>query len=117
MRMHHLSHGLHVLDRRIRENAMTEVEEMTGPVSSALQDIIHPACDLRQRREQRHRIEIPLNTHVVADAAPGRGHLALQGTDGYQILRLEDVNVMRVLQAVEARTGITIERPRSNDRN
>ena len=43
--------------------------------------------------------------------------LTLQTKDAYQILRLEDANVLRVLQTVEARTGVTIDRPSSNDRN
>lgn len=44
-------------------------------------------------------------------------YLTLQAKDSFQILRLEDSNVVRVLQAVEARTGVTIDRPRSNDRD
>ena len=43
--------------------------------------------------------------------------LAIQGKDFYQILRLEDSNVIRVIQAVEARTGVSVDRPRSNDRD
>jgi serine/threonine-protein kinase len=44
-------------------------------------------------------------------------YLTLQGKDSYQILRLEDNNVIRVLQAVEARTGITVDRQKPGDRN
>jgi hypothetical protein len=43
--------------------------------------------------------------------------LTLQGKDFYQIVRLEDANVIRVLEAVETRTGVTIDRPRNAERN
>ena len=41
--------------------------------------------------------------------------LVLQTRDSYLILRLEDRNVQAVLQAVEARTGLAIDRPKSTD--
>ncbi len=41
--------------------------------------------------------------------------LVLQARDSYLILRLEDRNFQSVLQAVEARTGLTIDRPKSTD--
>jgi hypothetical protein len=38
--------------------------------------------------------------------------LVLQGSSAFLILRLEDSNVYRVLQTVEARTALQIDRPR-----
>ncbi len=43
--------------------------------------------------------------------------LTLQTRESYVILRLADTNVTRVIEAVEARTGLTVERPATNDRN
>jgi hypothetical protein len=40
-----------------------------------------------------------------------RHWLVLQGPDHYEVLRLEDDNVTRILGAFEARTGIKIDRP------
>ena len=37
--------------------------------------------------------------------------LVIQAADAYMILRLEDRNVQRVLEAVEMRTGVRIDRP------
>jgi hypothetical protein len=39
--------------------------------------------------------------------------LVIQAADAYMILRLEDRNVQRVLEAVEMRTGVRIDRPAS----
>jgi hypothetical protein len=43
-----------------------------------------------------------------------RHWLVLQGPDHYEVLRLEDDNVTRILGAFEARTGIKIDRPKSH---
>jgi len=40
-----------------------------------------------------------------------RHWLVLQGVDHFEILRLEDSNFRRVIEAVEARTGIKVDRP------
>ena len=59
----------------------------------------------------------PTDLDVGGMLRTSKHYLALQTKDSYQILRLEDANVIRVLQAVEARSGITIDRPKSGDRN
>jgi hypothetical protein len=41
-----------------------------------------------------------------------RHWLVLQGTDHYEILRLDDANFAQVLGMIEARTGIKIDRPK-----
>jgi hypothetical protein len=43
--------------------------------------------------------------------------LTLQTSDAYFVFRLEDANVLRVIQEVEARAGITVRRPRGDDSN
>ncbi len=40
-----------------------------------------------------------------------RHWLILQGADAYVLLRLEDINIIRVIREVEARTGLTVARP------
>jgi hypothetical protein len=35
----------------------------------------------------------------------------LQGADAYLLLRLEDINVIRAIREIEARTGLTVARP------
>jgi hypothetical protein len=74
--MHHFGHGMHVLDRRLRQDTMAEVENMAKAVPGSLYDVIHTVLDLGQWREQGHRIKIPLNADVIPEAAPGiiKGH-------------------------------------------
>ena len=42
--------------------------------------------------------------------------LVLQTKDSYMILRLDDSNVLRVLQTIESHTGLTIDRPQQADK-
>lgn len=42
-----------------------------------------------------------------------RHWLILQGAEAYVLLRLEDINIIRVIREVEARTGLTVARPSS----
>ncbi len=46
-----------------------------------------------------------------------KDYLVLQGKTAYLILRLDDANWSKVLDAVEARTGITVSRPDSDDKS
>jgi serine/threonine-protein kinase len=62
-------------------------------------------------------ISPPADLDVGGVLRTSKHYLTLQTKESYQILRLEDANVLRVLQTVEARTGVTIDRPSSNERN
>jgi hypothetical protein len=42
--------------------------------------------------------------------------LVLQTKDSFMILRLEDSNVLRVLQTIESHTGLTVDRPQQADK-
>jgi hypothetical protein len=56
----------------------------------------------------------PEGVDVGSFLRQGRHWLVLQGADHYQILRLEDNNVTHILSAIEARTGVKVDRPKSD---
>jgi eukaryotic-like serine/threonine-protein kinase len=58
----------------------------------------------------------PAGLDVGSVFRTAKNWLVLQMRDTFLILRLDDTNVTRVLQTVEARTGLTIERPRVDDK-
>src|ERR1051325_3346718 len=68
---HHLHHSFHVIYRRLWQNAVTQIEDVAGPRARALQQFVDAHLELGQRREQRYRIQIPLDGGTVADVHPG----------------------------------------------
>jgi hypothetical protein len=44
--MHHLGHCHHVVNGRLRQDAMAEVEDMAGAAPRPPQNVIHPTFDL-----------------------------------------------------------------------
>src|SRR5205085_6027256 len=66
----HLYHGFYVVHRRLRQNAVAQVEDVAGPRAGALKQLMHLGPQLGQRREQRHRIQIALDRRPVADLHP-----------------------------------------------
>ena len=68
--MHGVDHQLHVIDGRAREDAVAEIENVAGAVVRLLEDAFDLCANHVRLREQHHRIEVPLNPHVVADRFP-----------------------------------------------
>ena len=53
--------GLDVFDRRHRQDAVAEVEDVAGPAAGALEHFVGRGEDAIERREQQRRIEIALD--------------------------------------------------------
>ena len=62
--------AIDVIDRRFRQDAVAEIENMSGTAAGAAQDFRHAAFDFFRRSEQRDRIEVALHGDVVADRGP-----------------------------------------------
>ena len=56
----------------------------------------------------------PEGVDVGSFLRQGRHWLVLQGPDHYEILRLEDNNFTRILSTIEERTGVKVDRPKSD---
>ncbi len=69
--MHKLHQRRHMLHRRLRQNAVPQVEDMSGATAGPLQHICGPAFDLGEGGEQRYRVQVALDGDVVAQPAPG----------------------------------------------
>src|SRR5262245_29216558 len=61
----------HVVDGGGRQHAVSEIEDVPWPAGRLTQDGRDALADLRDGREQRHRIEVPLHRHVRPEPAPG----------------------------------------------
>ena len=64
-------HGDDVLFGCLGEDAVPEVEDVSGPASSRVQDRRHAFFNLLRRPKQRRRIQVPLDPHLVAEPFPG----------------------------------------------
>src|SRR5438093_13747235 len=73
--VHDVHERLHVLDGRVLVDAVTEVEDVTGPTARGVQHGFRPHPYIWGRRQQHGRIEIPLHRDVVTDACPSRGEI------------------------------------------
>src|SRR5256885_4978914 len=62
--------ALQRLDRRLRQHAVPEVEDVAGAARGPVEHVAHPLLERGERREQRRGIEVPLNRPVGADALP-----------------------------------------------
>src|SRR4029434_6408658 len=69
--MYVLRTHLHVLDWRGWQDAVTEIEDVTGTVGDASEHTVCLLQHTRRRAEQQRGIEIPLHTAIGADACPG----------------------------------------------
>src|SRR5262249_26037494 len=69
--MHVPRERLHVIERRLRKNAVTEIEHMTRTTADARQDVVCPREQAIQGAEQERRIQIPLDAPIGADSFPG----------------------------------------------
>ena len=61
---------LHVLDRRRRQDAVSEIEDVARAAGGAAQHVARAGEQAIARAEQQRRIEIALDAAVVADALP-----------------------------------------------
>src|SRR5256886_6530163 len=62
--------ALQRLDRRLRQHAVPEVEDVAGAARGPVEHVAHPLLELGERREQRRGIQVPLNRAVGADGVP-----------------------------------------------
>src|SRR5260370_28051826 len=70
-RAHHLDHGFHILHRGLRQDTVSEVEDVAGARAGALQQIGDGQLELGQWREEDGGIEVALDRRAVADVHPG----------------------------------------------
>ena len=68
--MHHLDHGLHLLDRCVLQDAMSQVEDVTGAACGAAQDVFDASFEFGERGEEGGRVEIALHSTIVTDNLP-----------------------------------------------
>src|SRR5260370_40302883 len=61
-----LQHAFHVPDRRIGQNAVTQVED-EGPIGETMQDVVDLSVERGTPGKQNHGIEITLNRHGLRD--------------------------------------------------
>src|SRR5665213_581387 len=62
--------GLHVLQRRGGQNAVAEIEDVSGPPARPRKDIVGRRENALERAEQQRRIQIALNAAIGSDARP-----------------------------------------------
>ncbi len=65
-----LNDSLDVLDWRLGQNAVSEIDDVPGPCAGSAQKIGNLGAKLRQGCEKRDRIQIALNGGTVADVHP-----------------------------------------------
>ena len=65
-----LHYSLYVFYRGFRQDAMTEVKDMARAGAGTLEDFVYLGFDLRQRSEERYRVEIALNGRAIGDVHP-----------------------------------------------
>src|SRR5690606_23799893 len=69
--VHDLDDGADVLRRGVRQNAVTEIEDVAGAGAGALEQFDDLLAQLGERREQGRRVEVALDGGAVADFGPG----------------------------------------------
>jgi len=68
--MYPVHDALQRLDRRLREHAVPEVEDVARAARGPVEHVADSLLELGERREQRRRIEVSLNRPVGTDALP-----------------------------------------------
>src|SRR3954452_13104738 len=66
----HTHHGLHILDRRIGDDPVAQIEDVPRPSSSSAQDLFDARLNHLDRCEERDGVEIALHCMSVTDFAP-----------------------------------------------
>src|SRR6516225_8010339 len=59
-------HLLHMCDRRLRQDAVTEIED-EGPLGKRFEYVVHRAIERSAADEQRQRVEVSLHRHAPLD--------------------------------------------------
>src|SRR5215467_15954499 len=59
-------HLLHMCDRRLRQDAVSEIED-EGPLGKHLEYVVHRTIERSAADEQRQRVEISLHRHAPLD--------------------------------------------------
>src|SRR5215211_257051 len=77
--MYHVDDGSNILHGCMLQNAMPQVEDMTGTTLRTTQNILDTLFDLWQRRKEQCRIQIPLHAHVIAEPSHRRAGCASRG--------------------------------------
>src|SRR5512145_627304 len=68
--MHKIHHGAHGGDVSLGQDAVAEIEDVSGPAAGALENVADLPVALRGWRQQCRGFEIPLDC-LGADARPG----------------------------------------------
>ncbi len=81
--MHVLGEGLHVLDRRVRQHAVAEIEDVAGATAHGFEQTRGLACDDRGRGIEKDRIEQDYRAGVISyDRKRGQKMLVTRRTEG-----------------------------------
>src|SRR6202043_166875 len=62
-----LDHADHVFDRSSRDDAVSQIEDVTWPAVGREQYLAHPLLEHPLGREQRNRVQISLHPAALAD--------------------------------------------------
>src|ERR1700742_1192183 len=65
--VHDVGHELHRVRVRLREDAVAEVEDVTGGAASASEHVVHTAREELPRRAQEQGLEVSLERDVVSE--------------------------------------------------
>ena len=64
-------HLLHMCDRRLRQDAVSEIED-EGPLGKYFEYVVHRAIERSAADKQRQRIEVSLHRHAPLDLITGK---------------------------------------------
>jgi hypothetical protein len=68
--MHQIDDRFDVLHRRMLQNAMAQVENVTRATARAAQNIMDALFDFRERSKEQSGIKIPLNRDIMPKSSP-----------------------------------------------
>src|SRR5690349_8957224 len=69
--MYHVDRRLNMFDRRCRQDAMAQIEDVSIAITGTTQNILHSAFDFMERSIEGDRVEVPLHGAIIADHCPG----------------------------------------------
>src|SRR5215213_2872018 len=69
--VHKLSQPSNIINRRLGQDAVAQVEDMTGPAGGAIENGGSALLDPRPGRKQRHRVEVALHGQARPKLRPG----------------------------------------------
>src|SRR5262245_21892137 len=68
--MYQIHHSFDVLHRRMLQDAVSQIKDMTRSALRAMENIVNPFLDLWQRGKQDCRIQVTLYGAIVSDDSP-----------------------------------------------